>query len=546
MSNKRKILVTSALPYANGSIHLGHLVEYIQTDIWVRFQRLIGNDCYYMCADDTHGTPIMISARKQNISPEELISKMYAEHLRDFNAFRISFDNYYSTNSEENRELAEYIYSKAKEKEAIYEKEIEQYYCEHDGMFLPDRMIKGICPVCKAEDQYGDNCEVCSATYDPTELISPFCSICGAKPIIKKSTHYYFKLSSFAGELKKWVAGDRLRPEIKNKLEEWFTQGIRDWDISRDAPYFGFKIPGTENKYFYVWLDAPIGYIATTKNWCKTKGMNFDDIWRGKNFEIHHFIGKDILYFHTLFWPAMLMVSDFSTPTKINIHGFLTVNGEKMSKSRGTFMNASDYLKHIDPEFLRYYYAAKLGPGVDDLDLNLNDFVFRINSDVLGKVVNIGSRLGKIVNKKLNNALGEIDEQGANILDELRKALPRIAQFYETLDYNKAMREIMPLADIVNKYINDTAPWELIKTDEKKAQIVCTVGLNGLYLLSGMLKPVLPRIAEGVEKFLNIPAITWNSLKNNITQHKINEYARLAERIELTTVEKILGVKEEG
>jgi len=546
MSNKRKILVTSALPYANGSIHLGHLVEYIQTDIWVRFQRLIGNDCYYMCADDTHGTPIMISARKQNISPEELISKMYAEHLRDFNAFRISFDNYYSTNSEENRELAEYIYSKAKEKEAIYEKEIEQYYCEHDGMFLPDRMIKGICPVCKAEDQYGDNCEVCSATYDPTELISPFCSICGAKPIIKKSTHYYFKLSSFAGELKKWVAGDHLRPEIKNKLEEWFTQGIRDWDISRDAPYFGFKIPGAENKYFYVWLDAPIGYIATTKNWCKTKGMNFDDIWRGKNFEIHHFIGKDILYFHTLFWPAMLMVSGFSTPTKINIHGFLTVNGEKMSKSRGTFMNASDYLKHIDPEFLRYYYAAKLGPGVDDLDLNLNDFVFRINSDVLGKVVNIGSRLGKIVNKKLNNALGEIDEQGANILDELRKALPRIAQFYETLDYNKAMREIMPLADIVNKYINDTAPWELIKTDEKKAQIVCTVGLNGLYLLSGMLKPVLPRIAEGVEKFLNIPAITWNSLKNNITQHKINEYARLAERIELTTVEKILGVKEEG
>lgn len=546
MSNKRKILVTSALPYANGSIHLGHLVEYIQTDIWVRFQRLIGNDCYYMCADDTHGTPIMISARKQNISPEELIKKMYDEHLRDFNAFRISFDNYYSTNSEENRELAEYIYSKAKEKGAIYEKEIEQYYCEHDGMFLPDRMIKGTCPVCKAEDQYGDNCEACSATYDPTELISPFCSICGAKPIIKKSTHYYFKLSNFASELKKWVAGDHLRSEIKNKLEEWFTQGIRDWDISRDAPYFGFKIPGTENKYFYVWLDAPIGYIATTKNWCKEKGMNFDDIWRGKNFEIHHFIGKDILYFHTLFWPAMLMVSGFSTPTKINIHGFLTVNGEKMSKSRGTFMNASDYLKHIDPEFLRYYYAAKLGPGVDDLDLNLSDFVFRINSDVLGKVVNIGSRLGKIVNKKLNNTLGGIDEQGANILDEMRKALPKIAQFYETLDYNKAMREIMPLADIVNKYINDTAPWELIKTDEKKAQIVCTAGLNGLYLLSGMLKPVLPRIAEGVEKFLNIPTITWDGLKNNITQHKINEYERLAERIELTTVEKILGAKDES
>ncbi|MCK9615388.1 MAG: methionine--tRNA ligase [Candidatus Omnitrophica bacterium] len=546
MEQRRRILVTSALPYANGSIHLGHLVEYIQTDIWVRFQRLIGNECYYMCADDTHGTPIMISARKQNIPPEELISKMYTEHLRDFSAFRISFDNYYSTNSEENREFCEYIYSEAKQKGAIYEKEIEQYYCEHDGMFLPDRMIKGICPRCKAEDQYGDNCETCSATYDPTELISPFCAICGAKPIIKKSTHYYFKLSNFTNELREWVSQDHLRPEIKNKLQEWFTQGIKDWDISRDAPYFGFKIPGTENKYFYVWLDAPVGYIATTKNWCKSKGINFDEIWRGKDFEIHHFIGKDILYFHTLFWPAMLMVSGFSTPTKVNIHGFLTVNGEKMSKSRGTFMNASDYLKHVDPEFLRYYYAAKLGAGVDDLDLNLSDFVFRINSDVLGKVVNIGSRLGKIVNKKLNNALGEIDAQGASILDEMRKALPKIANYYETLDYNKAMREIMPLADIVNKYINDTAPWELVKTDEKKAQSVCTTGLNGLYLLTGMLKPVLPRIAEGVEKFLNIPSMNWESLKKPITQHKINEYERLAERIELSTVEKILGTKQES
>lgn len=543
MNKKRKILVTSALPYANGSIHLGHLVEYIQTDIWVRFQRLMGNECYYMCADDTHGTPVMISARKQNVSPEELISKMHVEHLRDFNAFNISFDNYYSTNSEENRELAEYIYSQAKEKGAVYKKEIEQYYCEKDAMFLPDRMIRGTCPACKAQDQYGDNCEVCSATYDPTELISPICAICGAKPILKKSTHYYFKLSNFSDALKKWVAGDHLRVEIKNKLEEWFTQGIKDWDISRDAPYFGFKIPGTDDKYFYVWLDAPIGYMATTKNWCKTKGVNFDDIWRGDKFEIHHFIGKDILYFHTLFWPAMLMVAGFSTPKKINIHGFLTVNGEKMSKSRGTFINASDYLAHLNPEFLRYYYAAKLGPGVDDLDLNLSDFVFRINSDVLGKVVNIGSRLGKIVNKKLNNTLGEIDKEGLDILDKMRKNLPKIAQFYEMLDYNKAMREIMPLADIINKYINDTAPWELVKTNEEKARIVCTVGLNGLYLLSGMLKPVLPKIAEGVERFLNIEVINWDSLKNNIANHKINEYERLAERIDLAVVEKIIGVR---
>jgi methionyl-tRNA synthetase len=540
MNTKRKILVTSALPYANGSIHLGHLVEYIQTDIWVRFQRLIGNDCYYMCADDTHGTPIMISARKNGVSPEELITKMHTEHLRDFNAFRISFDNYYSTNSEENRELAEYIYLEAKKKGVIYEKEIQQYYCERDGMFLPDRMIKGICPACKASDQYGDNCEVCSATYDPTELISASCAICGAKPVLRKSSHYYFKLSDFTGQLKEWVAQDHLRQEIKNKLAEWFSQGIKDWDISRDAPYFGFKIPGTENKYFYVWLDAPIGYIATTKNWCKRVDLNFDEIWRSQNFEIHHFIGKDILYFHTLFWPAMLMVSGFNTPTKINIHGFLTINGEKMSKSRGTFINAADYLNYLDPEFLRYYYAAKLGPGPDDLDLNLSDFVFRINSDVLGKVVNIASRLGKIVNKTLNNRLGDIDTQGLAMLNEMRKALPKISNYYEILDYNKAMREIMPLADIVNKYINDKAPWESVKTDEMQAQNACTVGLNGLYLLAGMLKPVLPRIVEGIEKFLNVEPITWPSFSQNITNHRINEYQRLAERIELSSVEKLI------
>ncbi|MFA6282095.1 MAG: methionine--tRNA ligase, partial [Candidatus Omnitrophota bacterium] len=474
MTKKRQILVTSALPYANGNIHLGHLVEYIQTDIWVRFQRLIGNVCYYMCADDTHGTPIMISARKLSISPEELISKMYADHLRDFKAFSISFDNYYSTNSEENQKLCEYIYLEAKSKGAIYEKEIEQYYCEHDGIFLPDRMIKGVCPVCKANEQYGDNCEACSATYDPTQLISPYCAICGAKPIRKKSIHYYFKLSAFADKLEKWIAEDHVRQEIKNKLKEWFEQGIKDWDISRDAPYFGFKIPGTADKYFYVWLDAPVGYMATTKNWCVKNGKSFEEIWQGSNFEIHHFIGKDILYFHTLFWPAMLMVSGFATPTKINVHGFLTVNGEKMSKSRGTFLNASDYLKYLDPEFLRFYYAAKLGPAVDDLDFNLTDFVFRVNSDVLGKVVNIGSRLGKIVNKKLNNTLSEIDPKGAAILEVMRNTLPKIADYYETLDCNKAMREIMPLADMINKYINDTAPWELVKTDEKKAREACT------------------------------------------------------------------------
>ncbi|HOW43333.1 MAG TPA: methionine--tRNA ligase [Candidatus Omnitrophota bacterium] len=541
MKTQRHLLVTSALPYANGSIHLGHMVEYIQTDIWVRFQRLRGNECYYMCADDTHGTPIMISARKQNISPQELIERMHREHTRDFAAFRISFDNYYSTNSEENRELAEYIYRQAQQLDAIYAKEIEQYYCEKDGMFLPDRMIKGTCPACKAKDQYGDACEICSATYDPTQLIEPFCAVCGAKPVLRKSTHYYFKLSAFTDKLKAWVAGGHVRPEIQNKLREWFDQGIKDWAISRDAPYFGFKIPGTEDKYFYVWMDAPVGYIASTKNWCKKNNRDFEDIWRGNGFEIHHFIGKDILYFHTLFWPAMLMAAGFSTPTRVHIHGFLTVNGEKMSKSRGTFIKAADYLAHLDPEFLRYYYASKLGAALDDLDLNLTDFVNSVNSYILGKVVNIGSRLGKIVNKKLDNKLTSIDPAGALVLQEIRTAIPKITDYYETLEFNKAMREIMTLADKVNKYINDAAPWETVKTDTAQAAKVCTAGLNALYLLTGLLKPVLPRISEGIEQFLNVPPIAWDAFDRKITDHTINEYTHLAERIDLAAAQKLVS-----
>jgi methionyl-tRNA synthetase len=407
-------------------------------------------------------------------------------------------------------------------------------------MFLPDRMIKGTCPVCKASDQYGDNCESCSATYDPTELVSPYCAICSSRPVLKKAKHYYFKLSGFTEELRGWVFQDHIRQEIKNKLKEWFEQGIKDWDISRDAPYFGFKIPGTDDKYFYVWLDAPVGYIATTKNWCAKEGKNFEEIWKGNAFEIHHFIGKDIRYFHTLFWPAMLMVSGFSTPAKINVHGFLTVNGEKMSKSRGTFLNASDYLKVLDPEFLRFYYAAKLGPGVDDLDLNFNDFVFRVNSDVLGKVVNIGSRIGAIVNKKLDSSLGEIDSQGEAILNQMRMALPKIAEFYEALEFNKMIREIMPFADMLNKYINDAAPWELVKTDAQKAKEICTAALNGLYILSGMLKPVLPRISEGVEKFLAVGPASWGALTDKIINHKINTYERLAERIDPVVINKLI------
>lgn len=540
MDSKRRILVTSALPYANGSIHLGHLVEYIQTDIWARFQRMRGNECYFMCADDTHGTPVMISARKQGISPEELIARVHSEHTADFAAFRISFDNYYSTNSPENRELAEYIYACAKEQGVIYERQIEQYYCEQDGFFLPDRMIKGACPVCKAKEQYGDACESCSATYDPIQLISPYCAVCSGKPVMRKSAHFYFKLSAMSERLSQWVWAGHLQPEVRNKLKEWFDQGIKDWDISRDAPYFGFKIPGTADKYFYVWLDAPIGYIASTKNWCSRSGYDFQRIWKSGDFEIHHFIGKDILYFHTLFWPAMLMVSGFATPSQVHVHGFLTVNGEKMSKSRGTFFNASDYLKVFDPEFLRYYYAAKLGPGLDDLDLNLSDFVFRVNSDVLGKVVNIGSRLGNIVNKKLGGVLTSPDSNGEALLSGMRAGIARIADCYEGLEYNRAMREIMLLADKVNKYINDASPWESAKVDPGRAASVCSAGLNGLYILCGLLKPVLPRIAEGVEKFLNVPGITWDNIAEDLSGRKINEYARLAERIDPGKTEQLI------
>ncbi len=540
MKAQRHILVTSALPYANGSIHLGHLVEYIQTDIWVRFQKMRGHECLYMCADDTHGTPITINARKQGITPEELISRMHKEHVRDFAAFRVQFDHYYSTNSPENKELAEFVYAEARQKGVIYEKEIEQYYCEKDGMFLPDRMIKGVCPHCKAIDQYGDGCEVCSAVYDTMSLVAPKCSVCGTVPVVRKSLHYYFKLSALTDKLKSWVEAGHVRPEIHNKLKEWFQQGIKDWDISRDAPYFGFKIPGTQDKYFYVWLDAPIGYMATTKSWCAQNHRSFDEIWRGDKFEIHHFIGKDILYFHTLFWPAMLMVSGFSTPTKVNVHGFLTVNNEKMSKSRGTFIKASDYLERLDPEFLRYYYAAKLGAAPDDLDLNLTDFVFKVNSDLLGKVVNIASRLGSIVTKKLGGKLTRVEASGAQVLKEIRAKLPVIADYFEALEYNKALREIMFLADSVNKYINDMAPWSLAKTDAALAAQVCTAGLNGVYLLAGTLKPIVPRIVEGIEKFLGVAPITWESLEKDIVDRPINAYEHLAERIEQADVDPLI------
>lgn len=537
----RKILVTSALPYANGSIHLGHLVEYIQTDIWTRFQRLSGNECLYMCADDTHGTPIMLSAKRSGITPEELIAKMHAEHTADFQAFNISFDNYYTTNSPENKELSEMIYLRAKEKGLIKEQDISQAYCENCQMFLPDRFIKGTCPKCGAEEQYGDSCEVCSATYSPTELKNAHCVECGSAPVQKNSKHYFFRLSALSAELQEWIEAGHIQAEIRNKLQEWFRQGLRDWDISRDAPYFGFQIPGTDNKYFYVWLDAPVGYLAATKNFCAQTNRDFAAIWEKPGWEIHHFIGKDILYFHTLFWPAMLMTAGLRTPDQVHVHGFLTVNGEKMSKSRGTFVQARRYLDAgLNPEYLRYYYAAKLGNSLNDLDLNIADFAGKVNSDIVNKLINIGSRLGNIVNKRLDGKLTEPDADGQRLLAELGGARTEIMQAYEDLELHKAMREIMRLADSANKYINDNAPWAAVKENPQQAAQVCTAGLNCLKILTAYIKPVLPVIAAGAEKFLNCGELNFQNACKILTKHKINVYEHLAQRVDEAEVTKQL------
>lgn len=541
MKKIKKRLVTSALPYANGQIHIGHLVECIQTDIFVRFQKLIGNTCHYICADDTHGTPIMLSAQKAGITPEVLIAQMQKDHLEDFAAFDVEFDHYGSTNCDENRVLAEFIYNTAKEKGVIYEKEIEQLYDAKAEMFLPDRFVKGTCPTCKATEQYGDSCEVCSATYSPKDLIDPKSAVSGDTPTLKNSDHHFFKLAAFEVFLKDWLKGDQLKIELKNKLAEWFELGLRDWDISRDAPYFGFKIPGTDDKYFYVWLDAPVGYISNTQIWAKKVGADFNAIWKDDpEYEIHHFIGKDILYFHALFWPAMLEVSGFKQPTKINVHGFLTVNGEKMSKSRGTFITAKQYLDELDPQFLRYYYAAKLSSAVEDIDLSFEDFVNRVNADVVNKFINIGSRLGSILYKKCEAKITSLDETGQSLIDQITASKDSIATHYEALDTHKAMRAIMELADICNQYIDQNAPWELAKTDTEKAAQVCSTGLNAFKHLATYLKPVIPKIVDGIERYLNIEPLTWDSLTTQLEAgHEINKYQHLAKRLDLDLVKKV-------
>jgi methionyl-tRNA synthetase len=537
---KRKILVTSALPYANGSIHIGHLVEYIQTDIWVRFQKLCGNECRYMCADDTHGTPIMISANKQGITPEELVGRMHREHSRDFADFQVEFDNYYTTNSVENRHFAELIYTRLKDKGHIDVREIEQAWCPHDKMFLPDRMIRGTCPRCQAADQYGDSCEVCSATYNPTDLKDARCSICGTAPVTRTSSHYFFKLGDFADRLKEWLAAGPVQEEMRNKLGEWFAEGLKDWDISRDAPYFGFRIPGTEDKYFYVWLDAPIGYMASTRNWCEKNGRSFEEFWLSPDSEIVHFIGKDIVYFHTLFWPAMLMGADFRAPNKVYVHGFLTVNGQKMSKSRGTFLSARQYLSHLDPEYLRYYYACKLTARVEDIDLNLSDFVARVNADLGNQFANLGSRVISFLHKRLDGKLGKLTGEGLALVESLEKAADEIAELYECREYSRAMKRIAALAHDANQYVANAAPWSAVKDNPEKARSILTAAVNAFAILNLYLTPVMPAMSRRVEKILGRGNLTWNSAFERLEERAINPFESVFTKATDEAVEALL------
>ena len=538
MTSKRNILVTSALPYANGPIHLGHLVEYIQTDIWARFQRLRDNTCYYVCADDAHGTPIMLRARQDGITPEELIAANQKEHEADFADFLIEFDNYYSTHSDENREFASSIYLKLREEGHIHTKTIKQAYDPEAEMFLPDRFIKGTCPKCGADDQYGDNCEVCGATYDPTELKNPVSAVSGVTPVEKDSEQYFFKLSDFSEMLQQWLKEGHVQTEVANKLEEWFEEGLKDWDISRNAPYWGFEIPDAPGKYFYVWMDAPMGYMASFKNLCDKTDINFDDYWAAdsKN-ELYHFIGKDIARFHTLFWPAVLDGAGYRKPTAVFCHGFLTVNGQKMSKSRGTFIKARTYLDNLNPEYLRYYYTAKLSSGVDDIDLNLEDFMQRVNSDLVGKVVNIASRCAGFITKKFDKQLSaELPEP--ELYNDIVAAGEQIASHYENREYNKAVREIMAQADKANVYIDENKPWVLIKEQgrEDEVQMICTQGLNMFRLLMTYLKPILPATAEKSEAFLNTE-LTWASINQPLLSHGINKFKPLLTRIEKEQIE---------
>ena len=545
--NKRKILVTCALPYANGSIHLGHLLEHIQTDIWVRFQRMRGNETYFVCADDAHGTPIMLKAQELGISPEQMIDGVREEHMSDFNDFLISFDNYHSTHSDENREFASEIYNKLHAAGHIKTRTISQLYDEEKGMFLPDRFVKGTCPKCGSEDENGDSCDNCGATYSPTEVINPRSVVSGSTPVLRDSEHYFFDLPAFEQMLKDWTTGGSLQDEMANKLNEWFESGLQQWDISRDAPYFGFEIPNAPGKFFYVWLDAPIGYMGSFKNLCDRENIDFDTFWNeNSEAELYHFIGKDIIYFHSLFWPAMLEGAGYRKPTSVYAHGFVTVNGAKMSKSKGTFIKGRTYLDYLNPEYLRYYYAAKLTNRIDDLDLNLEDFAQRVNSDLVGKVVNIASRCASFITKRFDGMLSSnVDDQA--LADEVMAAGDSLAALYENREFGKAMREIMALADKVNEYIAVKEPWVLVKDESKQQEVqdVCSLGINLFRILMTYLKPVLPALAEKTEAFLN-DELVWDGHKALLKDHKINKFKALMQRIEMDKVNEMIEASKES
>ncbi len=541
----RKIVVTSALPYANGPIHIGHLVEYLQTDIWVRFQKMCGNQCLYFCADDTHGTPVMISARNAGIDPETLIKQVYKEHKADFDSFFIEFDNYYSTHSPENQYFSELIYTRLKEAGSITKKTIEQSYCENCKMFLPDRYIRGTCPRCKSPDQYGDSCDKCGGTHQPTELIDPVCSTCSTPPVRKKSEHCFFKLADYEDRLKELIATGYTQKSVSNKLDEWFATGLRDWDISRDGPYFGFQIPGEENKFFYVWLDAPIGYMASAKNYCDNNNLNFEKLWNSDEYELYHFIGKDIMYFHALFFPATLMGSGFRTANKLFVHGFLTVNGEKMSKSKGTFIKASTFVKHLDPEPLRYYYASKLSGGMEDIDLSVEDFVNKTNSNLVGKFANLASRSGPMLMKKFDSQLGELDGKGSELIETLIAAKDQIIENYENLNYAALVRTITALADDANRYVELNQPWVTIKTDTAKTLPTLTATINAVKILATYLKPILPKFAEKIEAFLNVDELTFGNIDKILENYKINKVERLIDRIDKKKVNAMIEESKE-
>ncbi|RAR61470.1 MULTISPECIES: methionine--tRNA ligase [Halomonadaceae] len=546
-SHSRKILVTSALPYANGAIHLGHLLEYIQTDIWVRFQKSRGHQCHYVCADDAHGTAIMLRAEQEGITSEALIERVSRDHQDDFARFGVGFDNYHSTHSPENRHFSELIYTRLRDKGHIATRDIEQMYDPVKGLFLADRFIKGTCPKCKTDDQYGDNCEACGATYTPAELIDPVSAISGATPEVRSSTHYFFKLPDFADFMQGWINDGHVQPQIRNKLLEWFESGFNEWDISRDAPYFGFEIPDAPGKYFYVWLDAPIGYLASFQNLCEREGLDFDSYWQpDSDAEIYHFIGKDIVYFHALFWPAMLHGADFRTPTAVNCHGFVTVNGAKMSKSRGTFIKAATYAEYLNPEYLRYYFAAKLTAGVDDLDLNLEDFAARVNADLVGKVVNIASRCAGFV-KKLGG--GQLSPHCAEpeLVARFIAAGDAIAEEFEAREFGRAMRRIMELADEANTYIAEAEPWVLAKQEGREQEVldICSVGINLFRQLMVYLAPVVPKMADDAKAFLQLESLHWESRHEVLLDHDIAKFKPLMTRIERDKIDGMIEASKE-